>query len=163
MPAEHAPYQTPSRGIIMITIRQGPDAVKMIGQQNNCIYLERMTLHDVPECIAEQMHVFRDAQDFSAFERDHSKEICSSSYAGSSIFHGAVCVFVGFRCRSTQPTSSFIFFHANRSVAPLGMKMVKGRKSKAALSPSRFKKILAAGLSRVYISMLPGHRENKVK
>ena len=81
--------QAPAGGEIAVTIRQSPDAVQMVGQQDKGVDSERIEFHDAPKDIPEQVDILNVVETLSFPECIHREEIGATLDVSPTILHSS--------------------------------------------------------------------------
>ena len=80
--------QSPPGRIVVISRREGPDTVEMVGQDYHCVDHKRVIGVDVVKGLAHELNGPLITEQLSSSCGDDGKEVSAAGYERSSILHG---------------------------------------------------------------------------
>ncbi len=101
--------QSPPGRIVVISGREGPDTVEMVGQDHHCIDHKRAIGVDVAKGLAHELNGPLIAEQRSSSCGDDGEEVSATGYERSSILHGVGLDNVGLRCANPTYSKDLLF------------------------------------------------------
>jgi hypothetical protein len=94
MPREMAFEQAPAFGEIPVSVRQGPDGMEMIRQDDRRIDNKWMPFHHIVKGRPQKFDIFRFTQDFPPVIGNQGEKICPAIYASPAVLHGSIALVI---------------------------------------------------------------------